>query len=75
MPLTVTRLKENLASTQECTDEDANHLDELKKCFETNNFVGVKEKQIQILSEWKKNIISIYSSLQHSRFYVIIFIL
>ena len=58
MPLTVTRLKENLASTQECTDEDASHLDELKKCFEANNLAGVKEKQIQILSEWIKNIVS-----------------
>ena len=51
MPLTITRLKENLASTQECTDEDASHLDELKKCFEKNNFTGVKEKQIQILGK------------------------
>ena len=51
MPLTVTRLKENLANTQECTDEDANHLDELKKCFETSKLTAVKEKQIQILSE------------------------
>ncbi|KAK2571620.1 Desumoylating isopeptidase 1 [Acropora cervicornis] len=48
-PQTAVYLKENFLGAEEFCDEDVQLFEELKKCFESNNFTGVIERQIEIL--------------------------
>lgn len=46
-------LKENFLDAEEFCDEDVHLFEELQRCFESNNFTGVIERQIEILGKSK----------------------
>lgn len=48
-PQTAVYLKENFLGAEEFCAEDVQRFEELKKCFESNNFTGVIERQIEVL--------------------------
>lgn len=50
-PQTAVYLIENFLGAEEFCDEDVQLFEELKKCFESNNFAGVIERQIEILGK------------------------
>ena len=52
-PQTAVYLKENFLGAEEFCAEDVQRFEELKKCFESNNFTGVIERQIEVLGKSK----------------------
>ncbi|XP_015765863.1 PREDICTED: uncharacterized protein LOC107344686 [Acropora digitifera] len=64
-PQTAVYLKENFLGAEEFCDEDVQLFEELKKCFESNNFAGVIERQIEILGK-SKNFVHEDIALEYS---------